>query len=97
MNFDVEIGSTAVARPWVPSWDPGRDGLLIASLLTEQGDLSAVERFAQFHEHRTSRFKGRYYSALLPASPPAPASSSPSRSTSTAARAARRAWRPATR
>ena len=40
MNFDVEIGSTAVAHPWVPSWDPGRDDSLIASLLTEQGDLS---------------------------------------------------------
>jgi len=72
MNFDVEIGSTAVARPWVPSWDPGQDDSLIASLLTEQGDLSAVERFAQFHEHSDEPLQGRYYSALIPASPPGP-------------------------
>ena len=97
MNFDVEIGSTAVAHPWVPSWDPGRDDSLIASLLTEQGDLSAVERFAQFHEYSDEPLQGRYYSALIPASPPAPASNSPSRWISTAVRAARRASRPATR
>ncbi|MGZ3471551.1 MAG: 4Fe-4S dicluster domain-containing protein, partial [Isosphaeraceae bacterium] len=72
MNFDVEIGSTAVARPWVPSWDPGQDDSLIASLLTEQGDLSAVERFAQFHEYSDEPLQGRYYSALIPASPPGP-------------------------
>ena len=72
MNFDVEIGSTAVAHPWVPSWDPGRDDSLIASLLTEQGDLSAVERFAQFHEYSDEPLQGRYYSALIPASPPGP-------------------------
>src|SRR5271165_237025 len=72
MNFDVEIGSTAVAHSWVPAWDPGRDDSLIASLLTEQGDLSAVERFAQFHEHAAEPLQGRYYSALIPASPPGP-------------------------
>ena len=72
MNFDVEIGSTAVARPWVPSWDPGRDDSLIASLLTEQGDLSAVERFAQFHEHADEPLQGRYYSRLDSGKPARP-------------------------
>ena len=76
----------------------GATACLIDSLLTEQGDLSAVERFAQFHEDADEPLQGRYYSALAAgAARRARASSSPSRSTSTAARAARRAWRPATR
>ena len=55
-----------------PSWDPGRDKWLIGSLLNEQGDLSAVERFAQFHEGTDEPLQGRYYSSLLPARPPGP-------------------------
>jgi Fe-S-cluster-containing dehydrogenase component/DMSO reductase anchor subunit len=54
------------------SWDAGGRGLLVDSLLTEQGDLSAVERFSQFHEHTNEPIQGRYYSALLPISPPGP-------------------------
>src|SRR3954463_16226582 len=48
------------------------DGSLIDALLVEQGDLSAVERFAQFHEGSAEPLQGRYYSALLPARPPGP-------------------------
>jgi Fe-S-cluster-containing dehydrogenase component/DMSO reductase anchor subunit len=48
------------------------DGSLIEVLLTEQGDLTAVERFSQFHEHVVEPIQGRYYSALLPAEPPGP-------------------------
>jgi Fe-S-cluster-containing dehydrogenase component/DMSO reductase anchor subunit len=47
------------------------DGL-IGSLLEEQWDLSAVERFAQFHEEECEPLQGRYYSALMPADPPGP-------------------------
>jgi Fe-S-cluster-containing dehydrogenase component/DMSO reductase anchor subunit len=52
----------------------GRDdaGSLIDALLGEQGDLSAVERFAQFHEDADEPLQGRFYSALLPATPPGP-------------------------
>ncbi len=48
------------------------DGSLIDSLLDEQGDLSAVERFAQFHEHEAEPLQGRYYSSLMPTNPPRP-------------------------
>ncbi len=72
MNFNDEVGSVGVAFPVSLSWDPARGGLLIDTLLTEQGDLSAVERFAQFHEDTVEPLQGRYYSALLPATPPGP-------------------------
>jgi Fe-S-cluster-containing dehydrogenase component/DMSO reductase anchor subunit len=48
------------------------DAGLIGSFLDEQGDLSAVERFAQFHEDAAEPLQGRYYSALMPARPPGP-------------------------
>ena len=72
MDFDVEHSSVAAARAGFLSWGPEQGGLLIASLLTDQADLSAVERFAQFHEHIDEPLQGRYYSALIPASPPGP-------------------------
>ena len=72
MNFDDESGSVALAPPGSVSWDSGGRGLLVDSLLMDQSDLSAVERFAQFHEHSIEPLQGRYYSALLPASPPGP-------------------------
>ncbi len=46
--------------------------MLIDALLSDQGDLSAVERFAQFHERAVEPLQRRYYSSLLPASPPGP-------------------------
>ena len=69
MSFNNDLGSLSLALPGFGSWDSGRGGLLIDSLLSEQGDLSAVERFAQFHEDADEPLQGRYYSALLPAEP----------------------------
>jgi Fe-S-cluster-containing dehydrogenase component/DMSO reductase anchor subunit len=45
---------------------------LIDVLLGEQSDLTAVERFAQFHEDMDEPLQGRFYSSLLPTSPPGP-------------------------
>ena len=63
---------------------PGGDGQgghhgggrgLIEALLSEQGDLTAVERFARFHEHahepRPNATPRRAYASLLPTRPPA--------------------------
>ena len=72
MSLNGELAAVAVALPGSMSWDPGRRGLLVDSLLTEQSDLRAVERFAQFHEHTVEPLQGRYYTALLPVSPPRP-------------------------
>ncbi len=44
----------------------------LEELLAEQQDLTAVERFSQFHEGASQPLQARYYSALLPASPPGP-------------------------
>jgi len=43
---------------------------LLDSLLIEQQQLTAVERFATAHEHGELPAQSRYYSKLLPASPP---------------------------
>jgi formate dehydrogenase iron-sulfur subunit len=43
---------------------------LLAQLLEEQRELTAVERFAQFHSAETAPLQARYYAALLPAAPP---------------------------
>src|SRR5262249_17576395 len=45
---------------------------LIDSLLSDQDDLSAVERFARFHDGRAEAAPGSIYSSLLPATPPGP-------------------------
>jgi formate dehydrogenase iron-sulfur subunit len=45
---------------------------LIDELLGEQGDLTAVERFAQFHEGANDLLQGRFYSSLLPGRVPGP-------------------------
>ena len=44
----------------------------LEELLAEQQDLTAVERFSQFHGGASQPLQARYYSALLPASPPGP-------------------------
>ncbi len=44
----------------------------LEELLAEQQDLTAVERFSQFHRGASQPLQARYYSALLPASPPGP-------------------------
>jgi formate dehydrogenase iron-sulfur subunit len=45
---------------------------LVESFLKEQGDLSAVQRFAQFHEDVDEPLQGRYYFALLRSQAPGP-------------------------
>lgn len=44
----------------------------LEELLAEQQDLTAVERFSQFHSGTSQPLQARYYSTLLPASPPGP-------------------------
>jgi formate dehydrogenase iron-sulfur subunit len=72
MNFDGSQSSTSVLRPEPAFGAMPADTGLIGSFLEEQGDLSAVERFAQFHGDADEPLQGRYYSALLPAQPPGP-------------------------
>jgi Fe-S-cluster-containing dehydrogenase component/DMSO reductase anchor subunit len=59
----------------VPTYDKSRQlgtVALVETLLAEQGDLSAVERFSQIHDAATGPQQAKYYRTLLPASPPAP-------------------------
>jgi formate dehydrogenase iron-sulfur subunit len=44
----------------------------LEELLAEQQNLTAVERFSQFHGETQRPLQARYYSSLLPASPPGP-------------------------
>src|SRR5947209_6262811 len=43
---------------------------LIDAMLVEQGDLTAVERFAQFHAGSATAPRGKYHAPLLPARGP---------------------------
>lgn len=63
----------ATASPPVltPPTGVGQAGL-IDELLGEQGDLTAVARFAQFHEAATGPLQGRFYSSLIPTQTPGP-------------------------
>jgi formate dehydrogenase iron-sulfur subunit len=54
----------------VPPAGPVSLVALVDRLLAEQCELTAAERFAQFHEEEVVPLQARYYSALLPASPP---------------------------
>lgn len=45
---------------------------LLQRLLREQNDLSAVERFSQFHDQCDAPAQERYYRDLIPATPPGP-------------------------
>lgn len=47
-------------------------GDLLASYLSEQQSLTAVERFAQMHGEVTEPLQARYYRDLLPLSKPQP-------------------------
>ena len=70
----AESGLSASPFTWNSSDDVPvnfRDGrLMLGQILDEQPDLSAVDRFSQFHEKVQTPIQGRYYSALMPASPP---------------------------
>ncbi len=45
---------------------------IIESLLRDQQDLTAVERFTDLHEHGRTPSQERFYRSLLPATPPGP-------------------------
>ncbi|WP_165251258.1 DmsC/YnfH family molybdoenzyme membrane anchor subunit [Paludisphaera soli] len=68
----VEERPTAIADREAPAPSRPRGDRLVASLLAEQGDLTAVERFAQVHQDAAEPIQAQYYSALLPAEPPGP-------------------------
>lgn len=73
MDFDDEGTSVALAPP-VEAVGRGSSvsvDWLLVSLLREQPDLTAVERFEQFHREASSPSLAPYYSALLPIAPPA--------------------------
>ena len=72
MTFEGPAGSVILLEPdgAFLSFEP--DAGLVGFFLNEQRDLSAVERFAQFHEDADEPLQGQYYSALMPAHPPGP-------------------------
>jgi len=45
---------------------------LLKQMLREQHDLTAVERFSQFHDAVETPLQEKYYQSLIPASPPGP-------------------------
>lgn len=62
--------STSVLdREWTSAGTLSDEGLL-GAILERQRDLTAVERFAQFHAEVHEPLQGRYYSSLMPARPP---------------------------
>lgn len=70
MNLIEWDRSTPVLdREWTPAGALTDDGLL-GEILDRQRDLSAVERFAQFHAEVHEPLQERYYSSLMPARPP---------------------------
>jgi formate dehydrogenase iron-sulfur subunit len=74
MHFDDE-GTSVATAPRGATARPSAFGdadRLLASLLAEQGDLTAVERFEQFHREASAPLREPYYTALLPASAPGP-------------------------
>ncbi|MHB1558740.1 MAG: DmsC/YnfH family molybdoenzyme membrane anchor subunit [Isosphaeraceae bacterium] len=70
MNLiEWDRSTPALDREWTPAGTLPGDGLL-GAILERQRDLSAVERFAQFHAEVHEPLQGRYYASLLPARPP---------------------------
>ncbi|HVA45016.1 MAG TPA: DmsC/YnfH family molybdoenzyme membrane anchor subunit [Pirellulales bacterium] len=77
MANTLNVSTSAVIReskpPAIHRVSPPRDAsALVASLLAEQHDLSAVERFSQRHATSDEPSQAKYYRSLLPASPPGP-------------------------
>jgi formate dehydrogenase iron-sulfur subunit len=56
----------------LPIDTPAPGGGLIDALLGEQGDLTAVERFSQWHEDEIDPLQGRFYASLMPGRTPGP-------------------------
>lgn len=66
----VELPILNSPPPRGPSQTVGTS--LLAFLLAEQQQLTAVERFAIDHAHEATPLQAKYYEALLPAQPPGP-------------------------
>ncbi|HVX09998.1 MAG TPA: DmsC/YnfH family molybdoenzyme membrane anchor subunit [Pirellulales bacterium] len=62
------------SKPAVPRREALQTGRaeLVAALLAEQHDLSAVERFSRAHDAHVRPSQEKYYRSLLPVSPPGP-------------------------
>lgn len=73
MNF-VSPGTSVTPAPdrLLPVSISWSENAYISALLTEQGDLTAVERFSQLVDESEGTPRGNRYNALLPASPPGP-------------------------
>lgn len=61
----------------IPATEPSRPPVgdlatVVDRLLAEQGELTAVERFAQLVEEAAPPLQARYYRSLLPSTPPGP-------------------------
>ncbi|MEM8607295.1 MAG: DmsC/YnfH family molybdoenzyme membrane anchor subunit [Myxococcota bacterium] len=70
-NPSASIRLPVVDSDRADSNDVGSETLL-QRLLREQSDLSAVERFSEFHDQCDAPAQERYYRDLIPASPPGP-------------------------
>lgn len=69
----LEIEPASIPSPLpseLPTSAPSEQLTPIDFYLREQQSLTAVERFSQHHEFATAPVQSRYYSSLLPASPP---------------------------
>lgn len=71
MTLTPTIDGESIAMPPAPIVAPSGISLL-DELLAAQQDLSAVERFAQFHEQDGASDRDRRYRSLLPAAAPGP-------------------------
>ncbi len=72
MSLDGSTVSATLIAPEGAVWSFEPHAGLIGHLLREQHDLTAVERFAQFHADVKEPLQGRHYSALMPAAAPGP-------------------------
>lgn len=72
MCFIRSHGSTTLLVRGPAAGSTGPEDALVRPFLEDQGELSAVERFAQLHEGVHQPLQGRYYSALMPALAPGP-------------------------
>lgn len=59
-----------LSRERFDSLEPPAGGDLVAALLADQANLTAVEQFSRFHESSYASPPERRYASLLPASPP---------------------------
>ena len=68
MNATLDDVETTTGRPTLVT----RPMTLLDVLLDEQQDLSAVEKFSNWHDVDGPPVQAKFYSSLIPASPPGP-------------------------